>query len=60
MTSVYLASGGGEHTPVPHHVTDGGTALAVGAGVGQFVGVAEGFAVAAGADSAGDIHLVFG
>src|SRR4029077_347033 len=36
---------GRQHTPVPHHVADGGTALTIGAEVRQLVGIAEGFAI---------------
>src|SRR5665213_4516857 len=42
--SLESPAGGRKHAPVPHHHADGGAALAVGARIRQFVGVAKGFA----------------
>ena len=49
---------GRKHAPVPHHVADCGATFAVGAGVGQLVGVSEGFASLARSDAAVDIELM--
>src|SRR5579864_9772550 len=38
-------TGGGQHSPVPHHVADGGTAFPVSAEIRQLVGVSEGLPV---------------
>src|SRR2546429_6276652 len=53
-------SGGRKHSPVPHHVADGSTAFPVGPIVRQFVGIAEGLASRARANSSGNVHLVSG
>ena len=50
-------AGGGQHALSEEPVGDGGAGFGVGLLVGQFVGVAEGFAGGAGADAAGDKHF---
>ena len=50
-------AGRGEHAPIPHHVADGRATFPVGPRIGQFIGITESLAVAARADSAGDVHL---
>ena len=54
---IFGFAGGGEHAPVPHHVADGRAAFAIGGEIGQLVRIAKGFALAASADAAGDVHL---
>src|ERR1700722_1396099 len=50
-------SGNGQHAPVPHHVADRGTTFAVGAEIGQLVGISERFSIGSRTDPAGDVHF---